>query len=104
MAADECGSNVSIDEEVKKILGPWMEAQKQEQAHAAALGGTKRFIQHGKASVAQNNYYRMRAIQQTEDAGKEALNAASQQQAQKATDLSGMFPQLRSAVGRMVGN
>lgn len=104
VAKYESGCNVSIDEEVKKILGPWKEAQKQEQAHAAALGGTKRFIQHGKASVAQNNYYRMRAIQQTEDAGKEAQNAASQQQAQKATDLSGMFPQLRSAVGRMVGN
>jgi len=104
VAKYESGCNVSIDEEVKKILGPWMEAQKQKEAHAAALGGTKRFIQHGKASVAQNNYYRMRAIQQTEDAGKEAQNAASQQQAQKATDLSGMFPQLRSAVGRMVGN
>lgn len=104
VARYESGAGGNLAREINRILDGWMEAQKQEQAHAAALGGTKRFIQHGKASVAQNNYYRMRAIQQTEDAGKEAQNAASQQQAQKATDLSGMFPQLRSAVGRMVGN
>ena len=75
-----------------------------EQRRAAALSGTPRHVKHGMSAVAQNNYNRLRTIQQAEDSIKQDSQRAEAAATAQGETLAGLFPKLRSSVTRMVGN
>lgn len=100
----ENGVNVDLEQEIADIVLPYLEARIQAQQGAAALGGTPRHVKHGMSAVAQNNYKRLRAIQQTEDSVKQESRAAEEAATAQGESLAGLFPKLRSSVTRMVGH
>ena len=61
---------------------------------------TPRHVKHGMSAVAQNNYHRLRQIQQAEDTVKETARTTEEAAIAQGESLSGLFPKLRSSVTR----
>jgi len=109
MIADyENGSKYANEEEFAVVFESYVMNEineiMQKQHRAAALSGTPRHVKHGMSAVAQNNYNRLRTIQQAEDSIKQDSQRAEAAATAQGETLAGLFPKLRSSVTRMVGN
>lgn len=100
----EQGSDVDLGAEIQSIVAANTANKAQALGAAAAIQGTPRHVKHGMSTVAQNNYNRLRAIQQTEDSVKQESRAAEEAATAQGESLAGLFPKLRSSVTRMVGH
>ena len=100
----EQGSDVDLGSEIQTIVAAHTANTAQALGAAAAIQGTPRHVKHGMSAVAQNNYHRLRQIQQAEDTVKETARTTEEAAIAQGESLSGLFPKLRSSVTRMVGN
>ncbi len=100
----EQGSDVDLGSEIQTIVAAHTANTAQALGAVAAIQGTPRHVKHGMSAVAQNNYHRLRQIQQAEDTIKGTALATEKAAIAQGESLSGLFPKLRSSVTRMVGN